>query len=58
MNGQAWSKEHQALARKMAAQGASGSEIGKAVGRSREAAIGWCYRHGVKLLHAPGGQWR
>lgn len=58
MNGAIWSPEHEALARKMAAEGKSGAEIGRAVGRSREAAIGWCWRHDVKLLKPPGGRWK
>lgn len=44
-----WEEEELAILRKMAAEGASASEIGDALGASRNAVIGKCRRCGIKL---------
>ena len=44
--------------RRMAADGESGSAIAAAIGKTRSAVLGWCFRNGVKLggTQADGGR--
>jgi hypothetical protein len=45
----AWTDEQRETLRRMAAEGATGLEIGGAIGKSRNAVLGHCYRHGITL---------
>lgn len=48
-NRNGWTPEQQEQLLTMAAQGFSASEIGDAVGRSRNAVLGRCFREGISL---------
>lgn len=49
MNGKAWTEEAHALLEMMAQDGATGSEIAKTLGITRNAVLGRCHRKGVFL---------
>lgn len=53
INNNGWPVEHDAILRRMAAEGHSGAVIGQVLGKSRNAILGRAWRMGVKLAGSP-----